>query len=425
MSKLKILSFDFLRHGESCSNLYTGRYRDTSIKRPVGFGLINEDENKGELGELDDFIHKYRGSNFISNYFGKTFESLLYEPPLTYIGMQHAIKLGTDYIEKENKTYDLYITSAMTRTITTAFLSLRKRPNTIIYVMPYINEENKWFFTKLENTAKSSELLEKIVNFLRKWFAYNWIYYFDDIEVITDLLNIQKKLSKTDELYKDIEDYLTKRKMNKSYNNLIEDKLVRDNYNIQELLTKICNKFPEYSKYKDINNLLKGPQFDFTFLKLYEELYKNNKVPNPLRSNKDFFMKELLIKIIKTLNLNTKDKLDICVFSHGNFMRSFLKKYNKTFYKENEVLLKKELMNTSGINITMQYNNITSKIVYNPTKIRSKYNNFEKFNTDVCKLESIKGVTNLVLKNKRKIKHNNSFKDLEFMLNDKKINEIA
>ena len=34
--------------------------------------------------------------------------TMLYEPPLSFIGMQHAINLGNEYILKQNKNYDIY-----------------------------------------------------------------------------------------------------------------------------------------------------------------------------------------------------------------------------------------------------------------------------------------------------------------------------
>ena len=79
------------------------------------------------------------------------------------------------------------------------------------------------------------------------------------------------------------------------------------------------------------------------------------------------------------------------------------------YHKRN---FKRDMMNTKGINMIFDSSgNIDFSIIYNPDKIRTKYENFEVLNTDVCRLESIKGVVNSVKLD------NSSFKDLEFVVN--------
>lgn len=36
----------------------------------------------------------------------------------------------------------------------------------------------------------------------------------------------------------------------------------------------------------------------------------------------------------------------------------------------------------------------TEKYVYNPVPVRTKYKNFESYNSDLCRLESVKGIIN-------------------------------
>ncbi len=59
------------------------------------------------------------------------------------------------------------------------------------------------------------------------------------------------------------------------------------------------------------------------------------------------------------------------------------------------------MMNTSIISDVITLRKISNRIInhnfeiiHEPVKIRSSYHNFEKYNTNVCKMESIKGIIN-------------------------------
>ena len=106
-------TIDWVRHGESCSNLISGG--KAIIDRPLPPSLFETNP-----------INKIK-SNI--------------EPPLSNIGIQHAINVGNEFL-KNNKNYDIYIASGLSRTIMTALyaLSQTKIGNIKLYIVPFINE---------------------------------------------------------------------------------------------------------------------------------------------------------------------------------------------------------------------------------------------------------------------------------------------
>jgi hypothetical protein len=92
--------------------------------------------------------------------------SWLFHPNLSYIGMRQAQKLG-EFLK--HTKYDLILTSATIRTITTAILS---KPNSTIIVFPFMNEiENDASIVELDraNIGLDPNIIDKIIRKLMSW----------------------------------------------------------------------------------------------------------------------------------------------------------------------------------------------------------------------------------------------------------------
>ena len=149
---------DWVRHAESCSNLLEYDSTDEYVNKK-GFHQFIQHLNYDANEEMDDtslpfrnYIHDYankklnknnsRHASFVRDFMPKS--DWLFHPPLSFIGMMQAMKLGEDkqfikMVEKKN----VCITSATARTIMTAILSLMNSNKSII-VVPFINEHDTY-----------------------------------------------------------------------------------------------------------------------------------------------------------------------------------------------------------------------------------------------------------------------------------------
>jgi hypothetical protein len=276
------ITINWIRHGESCANIDQGinkdKREDILFNDPNDLDLIlkleqvlseyevvdgaNTDNHNDIESEYDDLLdineiagqsmagqsmtvtnepvleqeivdsqHKKASANTIGKIISKHAikkasrlkAAFLYEPNLSFIGMNQAINLGTNYFHKNNDVKNIYITSPLTRTITTALLSLRFVENAIIYVVPYINEKSNaaaLIQYDFQNSAVPSNLLKKKIFFIKEWLNEFWITKFDDIEIRNFLKNINRittngNLKRT---IHDIFDERTQKKDNNSFN---------------------------------------------------------------------------------------------------------------------------------------------------------------------------------------------------------------
>ena len=391
----KNVIIDWIRHAESCSNLIGKSNVDTYVGTSnIGYSnIVSQPEiphDTSFLGKLTSFVSKLPSKIAGTNI----------EPPLSFIGMQHAINLGNKFMTEHNH-YDMYISSALTRTITTALLSLRHRPEVIIYVVPYINERHEFDIgagiSDYQNIAVKSDLLKRKIRFIKDWLEYNWIYYFDDIEIINDFNIILD--DKTTPNIKDLQD-----RIREYFKNRIENRFAnrsdidRSEFNIIQILRLIQNYPQLQNKYRDriqtiqesdgikykINPIfLRGPKVDFSIYEYFEKTYEDTQY-----YNLDNFYNRVLNNIKSRFEL--LETIRIAAYTHGNLMREILGKF-ETAVPEN--LKGHKMMNTTVIRQIEKTNRFIFDL-YQPDKIRQRYDNFESLNTNVCNNESITGLSN-------------------------------
>lgn len=183
------IRINWIRHGESCANFDVGSNKDKKSVHPTnsGYGIVGnqyeidrydklqEFENvkvAGQIAYTDDIaivhedIEEDMPKRFVQWFTSFITASNYYEPNLSYIGMNHAINLGTDFFSTgdHHNPRNIYISSGLTRTITTALLALRFIPDAVIYVVPYINEIGnaaQALKADWQNTAVKSSILKK------------------------------------------------------------------------------------------------------------------------------------------------------------------------------------------------------------------------------------------------------------------------
>lgn len=422
---------DWTRHAESCANYYAGNTVDADD---------NKHRNRG--------YKELTGGKFDFSHFKATFK---YEPNLSYIGMQHAINLGIIYAKKEK--YELVFSSCMTRTIMTTLLAFRRVPNIKIMVVPFITETlnvSQYIDTDNQNTPVNSVELKKKIMFVKDWLEKSWLQNFDDIEVIIYFDNLMKMESDMRQIIK-TEDF----KHSKILDSIISDVAKYLQYRPSKYPVIVTNDVPtlikntsdklkilvEYMKSLSINNdiileipkqiileiekqiifydeiikpaILRGPEVDFSLLEKYEANKLN------FSSNYDNFFKYVLgDDIIKT---QLKEDCKIFCATHGNVLKKYLALHYKKIeeqndmditdlektlvYKESAIEVKEILkegvthvMNTAVFRETVEINKIIKHTgvdqVYDPPKIRTRYENFEILNGDICMTQSLKGFLN-------------------------------
>lgn len=138
----KNITFHWIRHAESCAN--------------VGQNDINNSIKNFDLINITD----------------KIIDTYTYHPNLSHKGMMQAINLEKFIISKD---YNIIICSAMVRTCMTALLSLINKPDTVVYVVPFINEVHTGIPMDVTNTALDTYSLKKNIKVIRKWLYDNKI----------------------------------------------------------------------------------------------------------------------------------------------------------------------------------------------------------------------------------------------------------
>lgn len=407
------LNIDWIRHAESCSNYDQGHVDDK--EPPEWFKYSNlgyKQKNKEYITAVNDTVI---GDTRNTTDFTKT-AAWRYHPNLSFIGMQHAIILGLRYTQKQQ--YNIILSSATLRTVMTALLSFRHNPDTTIYVCPYVTEFLNMAATNdNQNRPVESSRLKRFVKFIKEWLEVNWLKYYDDIEINERLKLLREKLDEKDNLYQEIDNLLNckinivKRQgypisrgygdgeclrdyrnifneCNNRYDDSISDEKLRETYKFFSILGKNVARF------------VKGPTVDFSILEHFENIDNSS-----FETTKQTYQQNLYKfyhRVLPYLNSRgffpSGQDLNICVFSHGNFMRTFLSfKYGKA--------RPDHLMNTSvyaeDIYVDNGFENFVFKDVnitkYVPPKLRKEYENFSALNLDVCRKQSVKGVINYPL----------------------------
>lgn len=475
---MKNLKIHLVRHGESCSNVLTNemvdRYNDTidierfkSLVSQYMKNEITEYNNKCIKANISDIEKKLFHIIFSElNIINKTKEEIekiiktinekcktkkdwlafikndrmyskkvkkaiyilkkmnkstyLFEANLSYVGMNQAINLGRDFINKNDMNYDIIITSAKVRTIMTALLSLRSynmnKPVKIV-VVPYMNEissEAKIVDNDKMNTGVDSKVLKKQIDIIKQWLKNNWIEYYDDIEVIDDIVELNKNTMNP--YYEEIKTILNCR------NVMSQRKLVK--CNIVDLIKKILandyyktNNSDFVTKYTkiiaNIDIFINSCEVDFSFLELYERQFKEGReMNNPVISNMVYFYTNVLEKlcqyVLKNKELNGVQNIKILLYLHGrliqniydmhyyNFMHKQKKKLGDEFHKSfgaNTIVYEQDIAFDDNFK-DLQLNAI--KILQRPSFVRDKKQNISEFNNNnVCDLKSIRGKINL------------------------------
>lgn len=505
------ITINWIRHGESCANHATGGIKDKiDPNLGLGYGINNNtyetdliqeasewlnvpiddpiddheeyDEHDiaiaktilertdiiPDTANLSDYVtsfwspvnntlnKKTDDKSTLSSTYSYIINKFKYEPNLTYIGMNHSINLGTDFFSQphRNNSKNIYISSGLTRTITTALLALRFIPNAVIYVVPYINEiHNGWdnIVGDKQNKAVESSILIKKIMFIKDWLERNWITRFDDIEIINFLIAIYEIINEEITVVPGIEKPRTiKEKIKNVLDCRKNIKCRNENIgNVQNLVLEIVNNkyikkgiyfrwgknndIKDETKYKFVMNTIKkvkklledrknirGPIVNFEIYNYFEHLYSigTKDIPDTKYSNSDFFLSNVLKVIhndiifneenrtypqnLKRSNQVNTDDITIYAFIHGSLIRKMWKENKSDTYAINEDELE-DMMNTTIISNTITFGQLHRiidhdfEIIHRPTKIRSSYYNFEHYNTNVCKLQSIKGIINYPL----------------------------
>jgi hypothetical protein len=397
----------WIRHAESCSNYARGNLTDKadlsklSKKKYLGYGkdLIMDESAKNPYMEpiiktnIDSL--KETPSRDFQQYMldiMSSTKSLVYEPNLSFIGMSQAINLSS-YIDKIHKDVDMFISSPMTRTIMTALLSLRYqnllKPITV-YVCPFINEFASVDFLDIndyQNKAVPSATLIKRISFIKDWMDRNWISSYDDIEVMDDLISIYEVVDK------DYKDRLTKifncRKnkdktiCNNDLVSFIQDFITTNTSSIS-VITDFIKKYSlimdNFSKFK------RGPEINYDIYIKYEQIDPKLTI----KSDYNKFLSEV-IPYIQTSKYNSPKKF--VIYSHGLVIKNLWNTLNSPSYKfyeeENQHLMNTQVLKHEKYS---EYNYF--RLDNSPVKIRDSYFNFEEYNPNVCRKQSVKGVIN-------------------------------
>lgn len=377
------------RHAESCSNF---DQRTIDDMPPPDYNTKN---NIGyDVKENNHQIHENKKGFPTPTKIKATY---LYHPNLSFIGMQHAILLGTNFYRNEN--IDVIFVSPTVRSIMTAILAFRSIPGKEIYVVPYITEKinplgtsdtslrakvlGTLGFNDYQNTPVDSIKLKRIVAFIKDWLSNSWPKYFDDIEVINNLRKLDDILKKNQENIKNGSGELNN--IIQQYRNIISDILnckpsilMENNYvkipnynydtkyqtcidNIIPNLRKLSLLFKEnnnifgnnidndiisLSKFflifendDNIKNYFKGPPVNFNILEHFESnpgshLYATHN--EDIKIYFDKFYTEIIEFAFKNGILSKQNNdIKICCISHGNNMRKYFSfKYPNYFKNE-------------------------------------------------------------------------------------------
>jgi hypothetical protein len=435
MDPKKTLIIDWVRHAESCSNFDQNAINDT---RPDGYTAGNN------IG-YDPIINTNKIIMEEKKSIVKTPTQLKagwkYHPNLSFIGMQHGIMLGTDYVQ--NNKYDAVFVSPTVRTVMTALMACRNNPNLKIYVVPYIVEHQNFTSyanSDYQNTPVESTRLKRIIAFIKDWLGTMWIKYFDDIELISlltefkNMINMSAKYEIESQILDEIKKCtiaidnillckpnthkITTTMPDKEYgtqyaicitqffeNLTILHKLVDGMGDVVQaymrdtkpkiLSTKVSNLIGIILDENKRNTYYRSIPVDFSILEHFE---KNKGAIESEWYNFDNFYKQILPYVFaKNILQNDKPRVKILCVSHGAVLRTYFSEK----YKQPKL---DDMLNTQVFEETLslkQYNITEGESInftkYIPKKLRQQYQNFEILNMNVCATESVKGVINYPL----------------------------
>lgn len=402
------VTIDWVRHAESCANLDGDSYLD---------------RNPSSLPNLVPTPSQIKAT-------------AKYHPNLSFIGMQQAILLGSEY--SKDKKYDAIFVSASLRSIMTAMMALRGC-DCVIHVIPYITEHINLagkIDKDYQNKSVPPEILKRLVLYVKDWLENNWIKYFDDIMLIEKLNKLKKfyvykNLPQQDIILIDTilscktnidkkqwlsrQNYYLKTNPDLKYESWYKDCVDKIMFNISILTDALESEINTYDtkllRGKEIHTGLKpyydflinirkpqfirGPPVDFTYWEKYQD--DTTKLTQDEIFNK--FYTDFLPQYIKDHN---KLKYNFMCVSHGSIMRN----YFKTKYPDTKIPGKNDMYNTQvcheefDFNILLHDYTITNNNIncyqYVPKKIRTneKYKDLELQNINICRTESLKGMLN-------------------------------
>lgn len=399
------ITIDWVRHAESCANYSSHNFmdKDSDPHRPTGYEKIS---NPKSVSNSWDFWKRFGFTSLKS--------AFMYHPNLSFIGTQHAILFGRDYLKSrrpDQKSYDIIFCSPSLRTIMTALFALRGT-NTKIIVCPYILEHlNLAGSADRVNPPVKSDILIQYVDIVKTWLEHNWIDRFDDIEVmglLNDLLEIGHK-NHIENIDKVIDQIKSCGKAKNCVDGMI--KTIRD----------LCMKMDELLDPSDTNDrqtikllfeltdrsVIRGPEVDFSYIKPFEA--------NETDFNKidiDKFYKKVMMEFVN--NHPEKNDFKILCFTHGATMRSFFHKRYPA-YGEPSASLRNTQVYQEKIYLNPTYGTEKSDINYEafvPILIRSNYQNFEILNQNICSFDSLQGIIVNIPDSKYTIKKHS--KDTEY-----------
>jgi hypothetical protein len=378
--KSKYFTVHWTRHAESCSNYSKGQLSDEIVEQTIlGYNKLNKSVTPIKKTIYEQII------NIPSSVKG----SIYYHPNLTYIGIQHGILLGKNFIKKFNHDYDIVFVSPTFRTIFTALMALRGT-NKIIYVVPYINEISNNPVHDYQNNPVPSNILKNCVLFFKDWLEHNWIEYFDDIELMDKLIEIKHYYhNKNNNIIQIIDNILTCKTNNKMSNINLKCNIKK---NIEKLILLLDNdKYTDIQLLKNILNIkfIRGPKVNFSIYEYYENNY-NSDINSP---SLDKFYDIILPKAYKMQLIPNKSNIKILCITHGSLMRTEFKRiYNIEISHPMNTEVIEEIRNNC-------LNKGKIATIYKPIKIRSNYENFEELNGNICRSEGLKGILNIAIWN--------------------------
>lgn len=412
----KKLTIYWTRHAESCSNLASGHVSDKVTADYYMDGNNGYEDRKNAVTI---------NANIATSSLSRLKSTFLYHPNLSFIGMQHGINLGLDFVN--NRDIDVICSSPSLRTITTALLAYRHRKDVTIYVIPYITELLNITGTGYidhQNQPVESKVLKRMVGFIKDWISEKWYIYYDDIEIIRRI-NYILSFKNSNENFQQFQSMCKKILECRKDNNKSTDVCVKtrlqdlysvaqslENYEIKEIINSVdpqgYNKTLEFfNVFKDSETAKKyfrGPNVDFS---IYEKIENDeNEKKYIFRSYND--TPEMVVTIFNKFYhlIGTEKSLQnartIHCFSHGSLMRKiFSKKYSDKFDSKyvkdiyNTQTFSESIFNNDYLNMTG--NNDFDCKLFLPINIRTMYQNFEKLNMNICDLQSIKGYINYPL----------------------------
>jgi len=409
MEQISTIEIDWIRHAESCANFDSNNYKDeapSDYNQNVNIGYnqkLTTNETQGWwLPNIPD----------LTNLTTIAKAPFKYQPNLSFIGMQQAILLNEVYISKQND-YDVVFASPTVRAIMTAMLGFRGK-NVKIYVIPYISEHLN-LLGKIEgdyqNKPVKSNILRRIVLFLKDWLSTKWFRYYDDIQVMQKLINLRDILtsnglelmgvnsidsviqckpyvhnssyrSHTDfgylEYYKECFTHMDN--LLKYLEYVFKDDKIQQKLKTNNTFKHLEQFFKNIIDENKRKSYFSGPSVNVSVLEYFEKIDQNI-IPDFEKFYSDilpYLRKEGIIK------KNTK----IAAVSHGGALKHAF----KTSALKNVQVIKQFINFDTG----EQIGDIDPK-AYDPISIRTNFKNFEIVNMDICRTESIKGFINYPL----------------------------